>query len=230
MEEMETKNQLEIDNSNIFKKPQKPTYRIESLLFLFFAIFGIIFIAVNFTFKNILIPIKVVGSSMQPTINQSITSESDDAHCDLVYYMKQNTYQPGDIVIIQNNGYANDEDVSFMIKRVVATPGQTVVFKRTSLGYCTLSVLDQDGNDTGFVDSFKKEDMYASFFSGQSFSYTVPENCYYALGDNRNVSLDSRYFGAVKTEDIAGKVKILIPYGHNIWNSTTLNFNLAKSF
>ena len=35
---------------------------------------------------------------------------------------------------------------------------------------------------------------------------TVPEDCFFVLGDNRHQAIDSRYFGFVKKEDIVGTV------------------------
>ena len=37
----------------------------------------------------------------------------------------------------------------------------------------------------------------------------VPENCYFAMGDNRDYSLDSRYWGFVPRQNIIGKPLII---------------------
>ncbi len=43
-------------------------------------------------------------------------------------------------------------------------------------------------------------------------SFTVSANCFYFMGDNRNHSTDSRFYGEVKTSEITGKViKIIDP-------------------
>ena len=40
---------------------------------------------------------------------------------------------------------------------------------------------------------------------------TVPKDCYFFLGDNRHQSIDSRYFGFVKKEDLIGTVMFKLP-------------------
>ena len=70
----------------------------------------------------------VVGKSMQPTINASANSDSDEEHVDIVYYSKNNTYKNDNIVIISNltNKYINSSQVEFFIKRIILNNDDSV--------------------------------------------------------------------------------------------------------
>lgn len=106
----------------------------------------------------------------------------------------------GDIVVFK---YPQDETRDF-IKRVVAGPGEQVTIR---------------GQDV-FVDGRPLVEPYvkppdsplphAGQLAGCSFAYgceptTVPEDAYFVMGDNRDNSQDSRYWGFVKRDKIKGK-------------------------
>ena len=95
-----------------------------------------------------------------------------------------------DIVIFR---YPDDESQLF-IKRIIGLPGETV------------EIIDGkvyiDGSETPLDDSFTPETP-----TGNYGPYTVPENCYFMLGDNRNNSKDSRFWQNtfVERDAILGK-------------------------
>ncbi len=91
-----------------------------------------------------------------------------------------------EIVVIE---YDNDT----LIKRVVGLPGETVVYKDNKLFIDDLEVIAE------------KEFEYTT-----DFTLTAGENEYIVLGDNRDVSKDSRVIGPVKKEQIKGKVGLVL--------------------
>ena len=92
-----------------------------------------------------------------------------------------------------------DSTLPDYVKRVIGLPGETV-----------------DVHDGAvWIDGKKLEENYTlgrteapshgqliGDFSG--LPYKIPDNCYFVMGDNRENSLDSRYWGCVPRSDILG--------------------------
>ena len=89
--------------------------------------------------------------------------------------------------------YPDDESQLF-IKRIIGLPGETVEIRD---GHIYIN-----GSDTPLEDVETKEPMEGSFGP-----YTVPEDCYFVMGDNRNNSRYSRYWEHtfVTEDEILGK-------------------------
>lgn len=254
---------------NEISKPAKPQSLLtQSMMFRFMLVFGIVFMCFVFVFQVWLTPIKVVGSSMQPTINVAILSEDDEDHCDVVYFDDEKSYSHDDVVIIKNNDYKYipkeikdefgnilfEQDVKYLIKRVIACPGDSITFMLTGqdrdllpkVFYYDIIVKDSDGNVVNLDDSYIEEEMqftaqqireYSELYpfsfgiifanientdlplEERKYTLTIPEDTYFVMGDNRNNSEDSRYFGVVSYEDISGSVRFQIPYGKNLFQA-----------
>ena len=134
----------------------------------------------------------VDGSSMVPTLynrDKLIVSS-------VMYTPKQ-----GDVVILQTDTF----DGNLLVKRVVATGGQTVdIDFDAGIVYVDGEPLQEDY--TAEL-TYVRED-----FSGE---VQVPEGYVFVMGDNRNHSSDSRSdrVGVVDARRLIGKAYLLIPMG-----------------
>lgn len=127
----------------------------------------------------------VHGKSMEPTF-----SEGDYVIFRCIAYEPQR----GDIVLCRTGkGYENE-----LIKRIIGLPGDTVYIDQES---GTVSINGEELNET-YLGS-------CGNFSGDiTYPVTVPQGQYFVLGDNRDVSLDSRSseIGMLERKKIDGKV------------------------
>ena len=85
------------------------------------------------------------------------------------------------------------------IKRVIALPGEHVEIMNGNV-YINGEQLQEDYLSEGIVTDTESE----------LDDFIVPENCVFAMGDNRNHSTDCRAFGCIPLEKIESKVWIRI--------------------
>lgn len=142
----------------------------------------IIIILVVITIRTFFVtPIRVQGSSMKPTLKNG---EIMILNKITLSFNKINRY---DIVVIKS------EDKK-IIKRVYGLPGDFIKIEDNKIII----------NDKIIVDKYGK---------GNTSDYKeilLSDDEYFVLGDNREVSKDSRYIGPVKYESIIGKTKLVL--------------------
>ena len=151
-------------------------------------IFVFAFMSVIFTF--IIRDANVVGNSMLDTL-----------HSDDKVLMTNFMYKPkcGDIVAIN----AENQIEKRIIKRVIATEGQTLV-------------VDYSKNAV-YVDGIQIDEPYVSSITREPSNplqvpYVIPEGYIFVMGDNRIISLDSRdkSIGLVSVNDVIGKAQFIV--------------------
>ena len=139
----------------------------------------------------------VVGSSMANTLHDG------DRILVWDFFYEPERY---DIVVVQKDeGHYEDE---LIIKRIIAKGGETVSFDYENW---KVFVNGEEIADD-FVLRIDDEAMKRGEMPYGSGQITVPEGCYFVLGDNRNGSTDSRYteVGFVKESEIIGKAILRI--------------------
>lgn len=112
-------------------------------------------------------------------------------------------YEPerGDIVVIHDmDAKPYDEPI---VKRVIATGGQTIDI---DFDTWTVTVDGETVDESPYIHL--EGSNYVS--SGVSFPLTLEEDEIFVMGDNRNVSADSRIFGPVDKRCVVGKALVRI--------------------
>lgn len=94
----------------------------------------------------------------------------------------------------------NGPDGEKWIKRVIGLPGETIEIVEGNI-YVDGCYLDESAY-LNVLGNSTLDPRYEAI----TFPYTVPEDTYFLMGDNRFASYDCRYIGAVREEEITGKV------------------------
>lgn len=153
------------------KKIKKSNYLL--ILYLIVLVFINLFV-LNITF--------VFGNSMENILYAK----------DIVLVYKFN-YSPkcNDIVVTNKDNTSKTN----LIKRVVATEGQTVVIENNKVYVDNTELLYYSGLDTS---------------DSEKINITVPNGKVFLLGDNYNYSKDSRHFDVIDKKDLLGKVVLRV--------------------
>jgi len=105
----------------------------------------------------------------------------------------------GDVVVFSQDRAGDTDD---LVKRVVAVPGDVVEVRA----------------GVAIVNGFSEPEHYEVVLDSGDVSirpYTVPTGHVFVLGDNRPLSVDSRFFGAVPMADVIGRVVLVVwPLDH----------------
>ncbi|MBP1569519.1 MAG: signal peptidase I [Oscillospiraceae bacterium] len=103
----------------------------------------------------------------------------------------------GDIIV-----FNSDELGVVLIKRCIGLPGDSVYF---------------DGTGDVYVNGALLKEPYVSSWSDFEGEFTVPEDCYFFLGDNRAGSHDARFWDEpyIHKSEVKGKARfVLFPFSN----------------
>ena len=126
---------------------------------------------------------RVSGISMLPTLKDN----------SIVILSKSSKINRGDIVIFRGNDYGIKSNV---IKRVVALQGDRMTIRNNSL----------------YINGKLQDEPYLSN-NTHTYGYVeliVDRGTFFTLGDNREMSLDSREIGLIREKDVIAVMGVVI--------------------
>ncbi len=142
----------------------------------------IIIIIVVLVRQYIVTPVKVDGSSMEPTLHNNEI---------LILNKLTKNFKRQDIVVVKNNNIR-------LVKRIIGLPNEHLKYKN--------GVLYINNIETDDTFSIKTNDYDLKNIGME----IIPNNYYFIMGDNRTNSSDSRAIGLIPKEEIIGKINYRI--------------------
>ncbi len=187
----EPSNETEVKNEeNEEKKPdtKKTIFDVAEIVTISIVV---VFLLVTFSFRLA----SVNGKSMYPTLKDGE-----------ILVVTNLFYQPksGDIIVFQQSNMESRIFDYPLVKRVIATEGQTIEFDFANWRVTVDGVeLDEE-----YVNYIKGTGMKREDITGNKI--IVPEGYLFVMGDNRNNSTDSRdkRVSFVRKDEVLGKVLI----------------------
>ena len=171
------------------QKAEKATNWVTNIIIIAFCI-GIAYFLASFVTTYVAHQTTVEGESMEPTL-----TDGDSVIIQRLsyYFTDPKRY---DVVVFPVNYDDASEEKTYYIKRVIGLPGETV------------QIID----GSVYINNEKlSDDKYAATSINEAGIAESPlvlgENQYFVMGDNRNMSTDSRnsYVGLVNKNDIIGE-------------------------
>jgi signal peptidase I len=164
------------------------------------------------------LPYRMPTGSMAPTIlpGDLIMTDKRIDHASKNLGLKR-----GELVVFK---YPRNKKMYF-IKRVIGLPGDEIELrgmelhvngkKWTAQEVPQLEGRGDENTKTGTIAFYEKGDSgtYRVFYlqgtAREDLSVSVPEGCCFVLGDNRDISADSRHWGNVPLDDIVSKARLV---------------------
>lgn len=176
------------------KKEVSQTKSVKSSIVEWIKVFGLAII-LAFVITLFIKPTLVRGDSMLPTLH-----ENDYLIINKIGY-KVGEPKNGDVIVFKSDLEQNDGTNKDLVKRIIGIEGDRIIIKDGKV-YVNDKLLNEPYLSQG-MDTKGDIDL------------VVPQGKLFVLGDNREVSLDSRYeqVGLVDISDVEGKVLIrLYPF------------------
>lgn len=177
----------------------------------FLMYFLLFFVAALLVFVMLVALVTVDGSSM----NNSYS------HNDNVLLLKNASARRGDVIVVN---VVDGTEEKKLIKRTVAVAGDTLLFRESKASSSVIELYLKKAGEQEFIllnegDYIKEPMDYTGNYGSNKVvranateteiaaaAITIKDGHFFALGDNRNHSLDSRCYGQFPVADLDGRV------------------------
>lgn len=134
----------------------------------------------------------IIANSKVPSSSMENTIMTNDRVIGFRLTYRFSSPQEGDIAIFR---FPDDESI-YYVKRIIGLPGDVIDIKNGQVY--------KNGSETPLDEPYLKEEM----FPEEDMHFEVPEDSYFMMGDNRNLSYDARYWNNtfVKRDKLIAKV------------------------
>lgn len=145
----------------------------------------VIAFALSWLIRTFVIEARIIPTgSMLPTIQLQ-----DRVIVDKIFFKNFGELHTGDIIVFHPPASAHSSDD--FIKRLIATPGDTVQIKNHK------TYVNEQELDEPYLNKDKPQEDFGPI--------VVPEGSLFVMGDNRNNSADSREWGFLPEQNVTGR-------------------------
>ncbi len=240
------------EETKLEKKEKKEVTWIYCLsVFIFFAVLAFVgfrfWVYFNFSF----FPVR--GTSMEPGINQGAPSGTV---CDGVLVQKNCGFTYGDVVIVQPDG----QDSTWIKRVIAMEGDKISIKKDATDGFYHVSLIYKDSDTievlqedyingyaewtSGISETTYQNVQYEGNFYNQfiakgknltkeadgAYYYQIQPGQFFFLGDNRQVSMDSRYVGTFRTSQVVAVARLVLPRAGMVKNQNQLWAIIFKGY
>ncbi len=217
--------------------------KLESLASLC-TVFAIALFVMTFVFQNFVIPTSSMASTLMVGDHVVVERANLAPAADWAPFAHYREVRRGDIIVFFNRLPSRMENTSPLVKRVIGVPGDRIRLQNGVVYLNGVAQVEPLAAKPRLQDICRTPESFHRCPPSERFNVTaewavtmssyiqdgelvVPPGKYFAMGDNRANSLDSRFWGFVPRENIMGRA-LLVYWSVEMAENNELNQPLGE--